>query len=115
MDGICSDFFDRIVADKPCLHRNLLHCRSRLFDGSCKLFRRSRRTPQFVDCAKEGRRGILLRCWVDRMVSGGRRPFCSLEVHRNRYLTFHLLLKDSLVELPLGDTSRYFGKSRKTE
>ncbi|KAJ0361681.1 hypothetical protein COL26b_013630 [Colletotrichum chrysophilum] len=29
------------------------------------------------------------------------------------YLTFHLLLKDSLVELPLGDTSRYFPKTRK--
>ncbi|KAJ0382446.1 hypothetical protein COL922a_012554 [Colletotrichum nupharicola] len=29
------------------------------------------------------------------------------------YLTFHLLLKDSLVELPLGDTSQYFPKTRK--
>lgn len=32
-----------------------------------------------------------------------------------RYLTFHLLLKDSIVELPLGDTSRYFAKTRKTQ
>ncbi|KAJ3957190.1 hypothetical protein N0V92_006265, partial [Colletotrichum tropicale] len=31
----------------------------------------------------------------------------------SRYLTFHLLLKDSLVELPLGDTSQYFPKTRK--
>ncbi|OHF01772.1 hypothetical protein CORC01_02963 [Colletotrichum orchidophilum] len=30
-----------------------------------------------------------------------------------RYLTFHLLLKDSLIELPLGDTSQYFPKTRK--
>ncbi|KAK1976677.1 GPR1/FUN34/yaaH family-domain-containing protein [Colletotrichum cereale] len=29
------------------------------------------------------------------------------------YLTFHLLLKDSVVELPLGDTSQYFPKTRK--
>ncbi|KAL0943478.1 uncharacterized protein CTRU02_201365 [Colletotrichum truncatum] len=29
------------------------------------------------------------------------------------YLTFALLLKDSLVELPLGDTSKYFPKTRK--
>ncbi|TDZ19209.1 Acetate transporter protein patA [Colletotrichum orbiculare MAFF 240422] len=29
------------------------------------------------------------------------------------YLTFHLLLKDSIVELPLGDTSKYFPKTRK--
>ncbi|OAA72367.1 GPR1/FUN34/yaaH [Cordyceps fumosorosea ARSEF 2679] len=28
------------------------------------------------------------------------------------YLTFHLLLKDELVELPLGDTSKYFSKRR---
>ena len=32
-----------------------------------------------------------------------------------RYLTFAILLKDSIVELPLGDTSRYFAKTRKTE
>lgn len=30
-----------------------------------------------------------------------------------RYLTLHLLIKDSIVELPLGDTSKYFSKSRK--
>jgi hypothetical protein len=30
-----------------------------------------------------------------------------------RYLTFHLLLKDSIVELPLGDTSRYFAKTKR--
>ncbi|KAK2053131.1 hypothetical protein LY76DRAFT_620134 [Colletotrichum caudatum] len=29
------------------------------------------------------------------------------------YLTFHLLLKDAVVELPLGDTSQYFSKTRK--
>lgn len=28
------------------------------------------------------------------------------------YIVFHLFLKDSLVELPLGDTSRYFAKKR---
>lgn len=28
----------------------------------------------------------------------------------NRYLTFHLLLKEELLELPLGDTSKYFKK-----
>ncbi|WQF79396.1 Putative acetate transporter GPR1/Ato2/SatP [Colletotrichum destructivum] len=31
------------------------------------------------------------------------------------YLTFHLLLKDSVVELPLGDTSQYFPKTRKRQ
>jgi len=31
------------------------------------------------------------------------------------YLTFAPLLKDSLVELPLGDTSKSFAKSRKAE
>ncbi|KAF9692491.1 hypothetical protein EKO04_009454 [Ascochyta lentis] len=30
------------------------------------------------------------------------------------YLTFHILLKDSIVELPMGDTSRYFGKSKRS-
>lgn len=43
--------------------------------------------------------------------SGG--VFCFVAGLVGWYLTFHLLLKDSLVELPLGDTSRYFGKSRK--
>ncbi|KAL6709746.1 hypothetical protein ACN47E_001175 [Coniothyrium glycines] len=40
--------------------------------------------------------------------------FCFLAGLTGWYLTFHLLLKDSIVELPLGDTSRYFAKSRKT-
>jgi succinate-acetate transporter protein len=39
--------------------------------------------------------------------------FCFLAGLVGWYLTFHLLLKDSLVELPLGDTSRFFRKSRK--
>ncbi|KAF2755760.1 hypothetical protein EJ05DRAFT_503213 [Pseudovirgaria hyperparasitica] len=29
------------------------------------------------------------------------------------YLTLHLLINDTIIELPLGDTSRYFAKSRK--
>lgn len=29
------------------------------------------------------------------------------------YIVFHLLLQDSLLDLPLGDTSRYFGKKSK--
>jgi uncharacterized protein len=41
------------------------------------------------------------------------RVFCFLAGLVGWYLTFQLLLKDSLVELPPGDTSRYFGKSRK--
>ncbi|KAF2714589.1 hypothetical protein K504DRAFT_420530 [Pleomassaria siparia CBS 279.74] len=41
--------------------------------------------------------------------------FCFLAGLTGWYLTFAILLKDSLVELPLGDTSRYFAKSRKTE
>lgn len=32
-----------------------------------------------------------------------------------RYLTLHLLIKDSLYDLPLGDTSAYFPKTRKRE
>jgi Fic family protein len=31
------------------------------------------------------------------------------------YLTFALLLNDSIVELPLYDTSRFFAKRRKAE
>ncbi|KAL1794435.1 hypothetical protein ACET3X_007856 [Alternaria dauci] len=39
--------------------------------------------------------------------------FCFLAGLTGWYLTFALLLKDSIVELPLGDTSRFFAKSRK--
>ncbi|KZM23215.1 membrane protein [Ascochyta rabiei] len=38
--------------------------------------------------------------------------FCFVSGLIGWYLTFHLLLKDSIVELPLGDTSRYFAKSK---
>ncbi|EUC30275.1 hypothetical protein COCCADRAFT_39469 [Bipolaris zeicola 26-R-13] len=41
--------------------------------------------------------------------------FCFLSGLAGWYLEFALLLKDSIVELPLGDTSRFFAKSRKTE
>ncbi len=41
--------------------------------------------------------------------------FCFLAGLVGWYLTFHLLLKDSLLYLPLGDTSRYFGKPKKAE
>ncbi|OCK79942.1 hypothetical protein K432DRAFT_298732, partial [Lepidopterella palustris CBS 459.81] len=41
--------------------------------------------------------------------------FCLLAGLVGWYLTFHLLLKDSLVELPLGDISRHFGKAGKVE
>lgn len=40
--------------------------------------------------------------------------FCFLAGLTGWYLTFALLLKDSIVELPLGDTSRFFAK-RKAE
>ncbi|SPN99297.1 related to Y.lipolytica GPR1 protein and Fun34p [Cephalotrichum gorgonifer] len=43
--------------------------------------------------------------------SGG--VFCFLAGLVGWYLTLHLLIKDSIVELPLGDTSKYFSKSRK--
>ena len=43
--------------------------------------------------------------------SGG--VFCFLAGLVGWYIVFHLLLKDSLVELPLGDTSRFFPKTRK--
>ena len=39
--------------------------------------------------------------------------FCFIAGLIGWYLTFHLLLLDSLIELPLGDTSRYFGKRKK--
>ncbi|KAJ6000169.1 hypothetical protein N7481_000578 [Penicillium waksmanii] len=42
--------------------------------------------------------------------SGG--VFCFLAGLVGWYLVFHLLLKDSLVDLPLGDTSRLFGKKK---
>ncbi|KNG44518.1 acetate transporter [Stemphylium lycopersici] len=41
--------------------------------------------------------------------------FCFLAGLTGWYLTFALLLMDSIVELPLGDTSKYFAKGRKTE
>jgi succinate-acetate transporter protein len=41
--------------------------------------------------------------------------FCFLAGLTGWYLTFALLLNDSIVELPLGDTSRFFGKRRKEE
>ncbi|KAF1848913.1 uncharacterized protein K460DRAFT_279598 [Cucurbitaria berberidis CBS 394.84] len=41
--------------------------------------------------------------------------FCFVSGIIGWYLTFALLLKDSIVEFPLGDTSRYFAKSRKTQ
>ncbi|KAH7305230.1 GPR1/FUN34/yaaH family-domain-containing protein [Stachybotrys elegans] len=39
--------------------------------------------------------------------------FCFLAGLIGWYLTTHLLIKDSLYELPLGDTSQYFPKTRK--
>jgi succinate-acetate transporter protein len=39
--------------------------------------------------------------------------FCFLAGLVGWYLELHLLLKDSILYLPLGDTSRYFGKSKK--
>lgn len=41
--------------------------------------------------------------------------FCFLAGLLGWYLTFHLLLKDVLVDLPLGDTSKYFNKRKRTE
>ncbi|KAL5119970.1 hypothetical protein ACEQ8H_002068 [Pleosporales sp. CAS-2024a] len=41
--------------------------------------------------------------------------FCFVAGLIGWYLTLHLLLKDSIVELPLGDTSRYFAKIRKVD
>ncbi|KAJ6083829.1 hypothetical protein N7467_007964 [Penicillium canescens] len=43
--------------------------------------------------------------------SGG--VFCFLAGLVGWYIVFHLLLKESLLELPLGDTSRLFGKKKK--
>ncbi|KAJ5175469.1 uncharacterized protein N7482_001346 [Penicillium canariense] len=45
--------------------------------------------------------------------SGG--VFCFLAGLIGWYIVFHLLLLDSLLYLPLGDTSRYFGKKKKGE
>ncbi|CAG7924986.1 unnamed protein product [Penicillium olsonii] len=45
--------------------------------------------------------------------SGG--VFCFLAGLIGWYIVFHLLLKESLVDLPLGDTSRIFGKKKRTE
>lgn len=42
--------------------------------------------------------------------SGG--VFCFLAGLVGWYVVFHLLLKDSLLDLPLGDTGRYFGKRK---
>ncbi|KAM0418508.1 hypothetical protein ACHAPD_004867 [Fusarium lateritium] len=41
--------------------------------------------------------------------------FCFLAGLVGWYLTTHLLIKDSIVELPLGDTSKYFKKAWKQE
>ncbi|KAJ5389352.1 uncharacterized protein N7496_000420 [Penicillium cataractarum] len=45
--------------------------------------------------------------------SGG--VFCFLAGLIGWYIVFHLLLQDSLLDLPLGDTSRYFGKKKKAQ
>lgn len=45
--------------------------------------------------------------------SGG--VFCFLAGLTGWYIVFHLLLQDSLLDIPLGDTSRYFGKKKKGE
>lgn len=42
--------------------------------------------------------------------SGG--VFCFLAGLVGWYVVFHLLLQDSLLDLPLGDTSRFFGKRK---
>ncbi|KAH7391965.1 GPR1/FUN34/yaaH family-domain-containing protein [Pyrenochaeta sp. MPI-SDFR-AT-0127] len=41
--------------------------------------------------------------------------FCFIAGLIGWYLTFHLLLKDSIIELPLGDTSKYFAKKEKPQ
>jgi succinate-acetate transporter protein len=43
--------------------------------------------------------------------SGG--VFCFLAGLVGWYIVFHLLLKESFLEIPLGDTSRLFGKKKK--
>lgn len=48
---------------------------------------------------------------VSLKIAGG--VFCFVAGLVGWYIVFHLLLKDSLVDLPLGDTSRYFAKTRK--
>ena len=45
--------------------------------------------------------------------SGG--VFCFLAGLVGWHIVFHLLLQDSLLDIPLGDTSRFFGKKRKGE
>lgn len=45
--------------------------------------------------------------------SGG--VFCFLAGLVGWYIVFHLLLQDSLLDLPLGDTSRYFGRKGKAQ
>ena len=39
--------------------------------------------------------------------------FCFLAGLIGWYLTLQMLVKDSLIDLPLGDTSQYFAKTRK--
>ncbi|KAF2667824.1 thermophilic desulfurizing enzyme family protein [Microthyrium microscopicum] len=41
--------------------------------------------------------------------------FCFIAGLIGWYLTLHLLIKDSIVELPLGDTSRFFGRKKKNK
>lgn len=43
--------------------------------------------------------------------SGG--VFCFLAGLVGWYIVFHLLLQDSLLDIPLGDTSRFFAKTKK--
>lgn len=44
--------------------------------------------------------------------SGG--AFCFVAGLTGWYIVFHLLLKDSMLDLPLGDTGRFFGKKKRT-
>ena len=41
--------------------------------------------------------------------------FCFLAGLAGWYIVFHLLLQDLILDLPLGDTSRYFGKTGKSQ
>ena len=117
LDSLRARLPRRLTAYKPSLHRYILHGSNGLPPRRVKLLRARGRQRSCVACTEEGWGRVLLRLWADWLVSLlSSSVVCSFgnaDLINNRYLTFHLLLKDSIVELPLGDTSRYFAKAKR--
>lgn len=128
LDDIRVDVPDRISAYQRGLHLDLPLRRPGVPPDRSELLRPGRWSPLGGNWAEESRRRVLLPGRSCRMVCfpSLSLPFPALFAPSligiglltnalGRYLTLHLLIKDSIVELPLGDTSKYFRKSREAK